>query len=154
MKIIAHRGNIDGPRPKKENSEDYLNTALDAGFDVEADIWFLDNDWWFGHDEPLHLVRSIEPWCRRNVWLHCKNIHAFKELNDIYFTNAHYFWHQKDAYALTSFHYVWTYPNAELLPGNVAVLPENAMYSHENLIECSAICTDYALEFRQEFEIG
>jgi len=28
MKLIAHRGNINGPNPEKENHPDYINTAI------------------------------------------------------------------------------------------------------------------------------
>lgn len=37
MRIIAHRGNLNGPTTK-ENHPDYLLQAIEAGFDAEADI--------------------------------------------------------------------------------------------------------------------
>ena len=43
MKLIAHRGNINGPNPEKENHPDYINTAIKSGYDVEVDVWFIDN---------------------------------------------------------------------------------------------------------------
>ncbi len=35
MRIISHRGNIEGPIPEKENCPEYINSALAQGFDVE-----------------------------------------------------------------------------------------------------------------------
>ena len=40
MKLIAHRGNIDGPNPERENSPEYIEEALKAGYDVEVDVWY------------------------------------------------------------------------------------------------------------------
>ena len=34
MILISHRGNLNGVNVKKENSVDYIEEALDQGFDV------------------------------------------------------------------------------------------------------------------------
>ena len=36
--IIAHRGNIDGPNPKKENTLQYLLNAVNQGYGIETDL--------------------------------------------------------------------------------------------------------------------
>ena len=41
MKLIAHRGNVNGPNPDKENHTDYINEAIILGYDVEIDVWFV-----------------------------------------------------------------------------------------------------------------
>jgi hypothetical protein len=41
MRIIAHRGNLDGPDPTRENSPIYVMAALAAGVDVEVDLWLV-----------------------------------------------------------------------------------------------------------------
>ena len=38
MNFIAHRGNTSGPQPSFENTEDYLQDAIDKGYHVEVDI--------------------------------------------------------------------------------------------------------------------
>ena len=38
MLLIAHRGNINGPDKAKENHPDYINKAIEAGYNVEIDI--------------------------------------------------------------------------------------------------------------------
>ena len=42
MKLISHRGNLEGPNPERENHPDYIYEAIQAGYDVEIDIWFVD----------------------------------------------------------------------------------------------------------------
>ena len=34
MHLIAHRGNISGPNPKRENTPEYIEEAIEKGFDV------------------------------------------------------------------------------------------------------------------------
>ena len=53
MKLIAHRGNITGPKPELENSPDYIFEAIKKGFDVEVDVWYgTDGKFMLGHDNP------------------------------------------------------------------------------------------------------
>ena len=56
MKLIAHRGNVNGPRPSSENNPEYLLSEVDKGYDCEVDVWVLDGDIWLGHDGPDYLV--------------------------------------------------------------------------------------------------
>ena len=41
MKLIAHRGNISGPNPEKENHPDYILEAIRLGYvpEEEYDNW-------------------------------------------------------------------------------------------------------------------
>ena len=40
MKLIAHRGNIDGAKPLDENNPEYIDTAISKGYDVEVDVYY------------------------------------------------------------------------------------------------------------------
>ena len=39
MILISHRGNINGRQPNLENLPEYIDSALELGYDVEIDIW-------------------------------------------------------------------------------------------------------------------
>ena len=58
MKFIAHRGNIDGPNFEEENQLEYIERAIEKGFDAEIDIWYLPqaDQLYLGHDKPQYLV--------------------------------------------------------------------------------------------------
>jgi hypothetical protein len=43
MIYISHRGNIDGKKPHLENSPSYIDEAIELGYDVEVDLWFVDD---------------------------------------------------------------------------------------------------------------
>ena len=52
MLFISHRGNINGPNHKEENKIDYILNALNEMYEVEVDLWFKNNKFYLGHDEP------------------------------------------------------------------------------------------------------
>ena len=53
MILISHRGNLSGPS-KEENHPEHIIKAAAAGFDVEVDVWVINNDYFLGHDEPRY----------------------------------------------------------------------------------------------------
>ena len=73
---ISHRGNIFGRVKESENDPIYIQQALDKGFDVEVDVWYIDNQFWLGHDKPQYQVKR-EFLQNRKLWCHAKNINAF-----------------------------------------------------------------------------
>ena len=56
MKLISHRGNINGKHEKFENFPSYIDTAIDQGYDVEIDLWKDSDGFYLGHDEPTYPV--------------------------------------------------------------------------------------------------
>ena len=110
MKLIAHRGNIDGPSDE-QNSPDYIDNALSLGYDAEIDVRYdpLTTVFWLGHDEPQYKV-SWKWMANRHelLWIHCKDITTLSEFTKYKHTKYQYFWHQGDDFALTSNNYIWT----------------------------------------------
>jgi hypothetical protein len=112
MKIIAHRGNTEGPKPELENSPSYVLETLANGFDCEIDVWCIPDEdtwappkWYLGHDKPQYRVP--EAFLKTpNLWLHAKNFEALARLKEL--GDLNYFWHEADSYAVTSKGYFWT----------------------------------------------
>ena len=146
MILISHRGNIDGAYPTFENNPVYINKAVHCGFDVEIDVWCVDNRWYLGHDSLQHEV-TLSYLKNDKFWCHAKNIEALYgmlEEGDI-----HCFWHQEDDVTLTSNNYMWTYPNKELHPKSICVLPEKHGLIPEGV---AGICSDHILKYREPNE--
>ena len=142
MLMISHRGNLAGPLPERENSPGYISEAIALGYSVEVDVWVVDNQYWLGHDEPIHRVEEVFLKDDR-LWCHAKNPEALEKMS---FNNEiHYFWHQTDDYTLTSKGYVWTYPGKKLFSNSICVLPERANYDQ---IDCLGICSDFIQGYR------
>lgn len=141
MLIIAHKGNLTGPSVH-ENEPDYLAHAIDSGFIAEADIWAAGSNLFFGHDGPQYEVPPdyIKRYGQGTIF-HCKNLDALDFLRN---SNQHFFWHQEDDYALTSYGYIWVYPGktAKNTIHYIIVNP-HAIDLPIDLRNVAGICTDY-----------
>ena len=144
MILIAHRGNVSGRQPKKENSPSYIKEALLLGYEVEVDIWHQEGQFFLGHDFPEHKI-DIKFLKNEKLWCHCKNITTLREalLEDL-----NCFFHQTDDVVLTSRGHMWTYPGKKLVSGSICVMPERAEYTGEELSQCMAICSDYIERYK------
>lgn len=140
MKLIAHRGNIHGPRPDKENNPEYLLNAVDKGYDCEVDVWVLDDDIWLGHDNPNYMV-SKEFISNEAFWNHAKNLNALSFMLD---NNIHCFWHEQDERTLTSKGYIWTYPKKQVTTNSIICLQQ-----HDDTVPdgCFGICSDWVSQY-------
>jgi hypothetical protein len=75
--LISHRGNLNGKIVERENHPDYIDEAINLGYDVEIDIWVVDGYIFLGHDYPDYKIDI--GWLTDRLdklWIHCKNIEA------------------------------------------------------------------------------
>lgn len=142
MRLIAHRGNTSGPS-EKENQIDHLRDAINAGYDVELDLWSFKDLLWLGHDGPEYFIaESFLLEIGHAAWIHCKNLDALHFLNSTY-PQLNYFWHQEDDFTLTSQGFIWTYPGKELSSNSILVMPESIPGGYVPNVSPYAICSDY-----------
>jgi hypothetical protein len=147
MILISHRGNLKGGLESRENEPVYINLAMSQGYDVEIDVWFINGEYYLGHDAPQYLIKPTFLKNRR-LWCHAKNIEALFEMLK---HKVHCFWHQEDDATLTSRGYMWTYPGKKLTSKSICVLPENTDNDnlHMGLIgECFGVCSDYISNYK------
>lgn len=155
MRLIAHRGNTKG-KTNLENHPIQITAALQAGYDVEIDVWVYGDDIYFGHDAPEYKssISFLEKFSDR-IWIHCKNSTALE-----FFSKSklflNYFWHQNDDYTLTSYNYIWIYPGLPIIPGkSIVVMPETVHYQIEEISSAFGICSDHVEIYSDIFnEIG
>jgi len=139
---ISHRGNLDGSNPQRENAPDYIREALLAGFHVEVDLFDASGaDCFLGHDKAQYKT-SLSFLQDERIWVHCKQPAALDFLSQQ--ENVHYFWHETDAYTLTSRGFLWTYPERPLLQNSIAVLAEPEPH-------CAGACSDYISSVKKRF---
>jgi hypothetical protein len=149
MILISHRGNINGKQPTKENMPEYIQTALKLGYNVEIDVWWKDEYFWLGHDEPTHQIPSVFL-STNGLWCHAKNMEAIIEmekLNKSLNFDIHYFWHQDDDCTLTSKNIMWVHPKIKPLAGTISVLPE---IHNQDVSRCMGVCSDYIENYKNE----
>lgn len=144
MILISHRGNIDGKFESWENEPTYIDLAISKGYDVEIDVWYINNMFFLGHDNPIYGIDA--KWLldrSKKLWLHCKNLEAINYLQKNYDLN--YFWHENDTVALTSFNHIWAFPGKQPIKNSIAVMPE---INDEDVSQCAGICSDYIEKYK------
>ena len=120
MKLIAHRGNINGKITSKENTQIYIQEAIDKGYDVEIDDWLLER--------------------QDNLWVHCKN---FQALTQLIKTNLKLFYHEKEDYTIISNKCIWAHNLNNI--DNKCIIPLLSKEDVENWkpIKVLGVCSDY-----------
>lgn len=107
MIYYSHRGNLEGSNPQRENSPEYIDEAIQAGFSVEVDVHVIGESIFLGHDFPQYQIdRSYLDNRKYDLLLHAKNFLAAKMLAT---TDLHYFFHSTDKYTLTSKGLIWVH---------------------------------------------
>lgn len=146
MILIAHRGNTNGPTIH-ENQPLYLLEAIESGYDVEIDVWFIGGRLWSGHDKAEYLIdnKFVES-IYEKAWFHCKNIAAAQFLSMSQLP-INYFWHESDEYTITSSGLIWANVGHPGGLNTVCVLPEKTDLVMER--SWYGICSDYVDEIKK-----
>jgi len=149
MILISHRGNINGKNTQKENHPSYIDEAIEAGYDVEIDIWYLEGRLFLGHDSGDYLVDIHWLENRSNkLWIHCKNMDALSYFNEYEWKKSiqfNYFSHDVDMGVLTSHSYIWS---TNLYDRGILVLPE--VFNKEPFEGTIGICSDVIENYKDE----
>ncbi len=141
MKFISHRGNLEKKILNEENKPEKILHCLNSGYDIEIDVWMIDNKLFLGHDTPQYSIDKnfiLDNFLY--LWCHAKNLNALNYM--LIYEKINCFCHQNDDYVITSKKNVWTFPNKQLTEKSIAVLPEISNYSLEELKKCYGICSD------------
>jgi hypothetical protein len=138
MIYIAHRGNISGPEPANENKPQYINKALDLGFNIEIDVWYKQG-WFLGHDQPEFKINE-NFLLNQFFWCHAKN---FEALNRLLKIGANCFWHESDDFTLTSSGIIWTYPHKQVNNNSIIVCQNFEQTVKYSNMQIFGVCSDY-----------
>ena len=151
MHWIAHRGNLFGRQPDRENSPAYIEEAIAQGFDVEVDVWFTDGRLFTGHDGPDYPIDLVFLYThKRHLWCHAKDAATLTHLLRCA-PELHVFSHDTDPIVLTSKAVPWAFPGQPINPQTICVMPERVRdaYTPDDLRTCAGICSDYVGWYKQ-----
>jgi hypothetical protein len=136
IKIISHRGNLNGSNPSIENNPEHIDKVINLGYDVEIDLWAIDGDLYLGHDKPYYKIDKCWLTSRKNkLWIHLKNLETLDFVKN---SELNYFWHENDKMTLTSNGIPWCYPGIYTSSG-ITVMLTNEIID----VDVYGICTDY-----------
>ena len=144
MILIAHRGNISGPRPDLENSIPYIEDAISQGFQVEIDLRMKDGELYLGHDEPQYPVsEEFLDRYKSYLWVHCKDHESFRAM--VRERSMNFFWHDTDDYVLTRYGYVWAYPGKPPIGQLCVMVMPELHWSIDDIKQMNTfgVCSDY-----------
>jgi glycerophosphoryl diester phosphodiesterase len=159
MILISHRGNINGCNFEKENTHEYIQQAIDAGFHVEIDVWLKNNQLFLGHDQPetpVYLDWLIER--KEKLWVHTKNAESLFYLTSN--TDLTVFFHEEEKYSIINNGrnnsgtiikgVVWAH-NLEKLNKNciIPLLSKNDL-TKKPTVEILGVCSDYVELIKNE----
>lgn len=100
MKSYAHRGNTFGRNSESENTIDYINRALKAGYGAEIDVTRgIDNKYYLGHDKPEQII-DREFMEDDRIIVHAKTVDTFTDL--LKYKQIHSFYQSQDSIVITS----------------------------------------------------
>ncbi len=139
MKIISHRGNLDGINHQLENEPSHISNILKTSIDCEIDVWHDAGVYYLGHDYPKYKIES-KFLLQKGLWCHAKNLNALEKMLEI---GANCFWHQADDFTLTSNGYIWTFP--QKIVGNKSVIVDNNSNWKTKNYQCFGVCSDYVV---------
>ena len=145
MIYISHRGNLTGKNPELENTPEYINTALAKGYHCEVDVFEQDGVLLLGHDDGQTPI-DIQFLRGSGIIAHAKNLEAFATMLQ---HNVHCFFHNTDAYTLTSRNWIWAYPDqpGTLSHPTIAVLPEQ---HNTDVSSFDGICSDLIEQYKND----
>ena len=151
MVIISHRGNLDGPKSNDENTKKSIKDCLNLGYEVEIDVWFENNKFYLGHDEPNENI-SLDFLNNDMFWIHLKNIDSIEPIKNL--NPKNFFWHENDTLTLTSSKKIWLYPKNYINSKDaIFVLPEQDDNKFKCFnYKCFGICTDFVKIFDKQFK--
>jgi hypothetical protein len=151
--FIAHRANINGPDPTTENNPTQIIAALQAGWEVEIDVRYLNGRWYLGHDSAQYEIHE-QFLNNTRFWCHAKNIEALYRLLSNGCVKV--FMHDEDDAVIVAdtgnaSKWIWTHPKTNQLTNrSIAVMPENAIWTMEQLSRAVGICSDYVANYKRD----
>jgi hypothetical protein len=152
MKLISHRGNINGPVPSLENKPNYIDFAISQGYFAEVDIREVRGKFFLGHDKPQYHVNIEWLMSRKDsLYVHVKDFITLEFMMSFSsISKLNFFYHDSDPAVVTSTGEVWVHPNSKPISGGIFVMPENRSFTKEDIIKanCSGVCSDYIQAFR------
>ena len=79
--LISHRGNLTGKQPELENTPEYIDAALAAGFKCEVDVYSYDDKLYLGHDD-AQIETSVDYLRQDGIIAHAKNLDALAHMHN------------------------------------------------------------------------
>jgi hypothetical protein len=146
--LISHRGNIDCDFNINENHPDYIQKAINLGYDVEIDVRKFNDKLYLGHDSPDYEI-SLNWLLERSskLWVHTKNFDALSYLIDY---DIRSFYHQKENHTIINkCNLIWSHELVEANEKSVIPLLSLKELNSFTYKKVYGICSDFISFFNK-----
>ena len=126
--LILHRG-LSINDSLIENHPDTLESREINNYYIECDIWYVNNNWYLGHDTPTYLIKDFDLFLKsKQRLIHAKDGNTLAEIIN-YCNKRGYdneiFYHTDEDYILTTQNTIIAYPGKPLYKNTLCMMPEN-----------------------------
>ena len=149
--LISNCGNTNGINLEKQNTIDYVQSAIDENFIVVVDVWKnRNNNLFLGTYEPSYLV-DLNFLKKETIICRAKTLNTFEYL---LLNNIHCFMDGKDDFILTSQKLIWTYPGKQIVFNSIINMPEYLLPDISSILplRCKGICSNYIQGIKKQLE--
>tara|TARA_R110000824_G_scaffold352568_2_gene539625 strand:+ start:348 stop:806 length:459 start_codon:yes stop_codon:yes gene_type:complete len=147
IKLISHRGNVNGQNIERENTLSYIDEANFLGYDVEIDVWMSNGYLYLGHDcAKTRIDYSCLVDRQDFLWIHCKNFQALSFLSS--FCDLKTFFHENERYTYISNGVIWAHDISDIDNNCIIPLLEEKQILDWTKQNVYGICSDYVELFK------
>jgi hypothetical protein len=129
MYLISLRGNLNGVDESKENKPYHISELLKDGYHCWVDVWWKDDAFYLGKDEPKYLVKNTFL-NMFSLWCNAKDFTTYLRLIDIKTPHPFYY---TDAPTLCYNGDIITSEYFEGRERNTVLITDDTIYSQMNL---------------------
>jgi hypothetical protein len=147
MKLISNKGNLNGIS-ENENKPEFIENAINLGYDVKIDLWLQDNQLYLGSSKPEFKL-DID-WFEKfhqKLWLDCHDLTIIDRFYDLdpMGTKLNYFYIHKDPIARTSkwYNIVW---GEKPIKGCVFMYPE--IHPEFDYTQCFGLISSQIMNYK------
>lgn len=164
MKYISHRGNLNGRIESHENHPEYIEAAINAGYDVEIDLRMKDGMMYLGHDVPQYHVS--DGWLlakAKHLWIHTKDFESLNFMLGDSMNRCNFFAHTADPFVSishplnrsTKMKLIWLHELEQPCSIQHCIVPlldlESVRHSKLKYNDVYGVCSDYVVECKKKW---
>jgi|TARA_B110000305_G_scaffold153468_1_gene170120 hypothetical protein len=148
MLLISDKGNISGYN-SLENTQEYIQSTIDQGYNVKIDLWYRDNKCYLGTDSPDTEIEWS--WLLQNsdyLWVKCSDTETFSFLLENG-KSLNFFYNKNDIVTLTSKGVPWTYSGNKHIKGTMTHI-QNVNSPIDGVL---GICSDHVSKWSKQIAV-
>jgi hypothetical protein len=148
MLLISNKGNITGPNVLLENTPEYIDFAIQQGYNVKIDFWYHNNKFFLGTNRPktqidwdwLTNIKRLE-----YLWINCMDTQTFSFLLENG-PSLNFFYNKSDNITITSKGIPWSNITNQYTSNTITC-------NDTNIDKVVGVCSDWVSKWSKQIAI-